>query len=155
MLFTRTAVAVGVAVALMPSDPEKQQALLASTQENVAWAATYCEREPDACDQAKAVWDGFVAKAQFGAQLAKELAGQYAEVKAGQAASDGAEAGAQTAMYDASEQPPLEQVAYAEPAPKPARPARARTTTLKPLPVKVHRAPAAPDVKPWDQFQPD
>jgi hypothetical protein len=130
MLFMRTALVCGVAVALLPSDPAKQQALLAGAHQGLQWAMTYCDRQPAQCMQAQVTWDSFVTKAQFGLQLASEMADRY-----------GSKA-----------EPPKK----AEPAPvpvkQPARRTKAPTTTIEPLRVRTLDAPAAPD-KRWDSFQ--
>ncbi len=140
MFFMRTALVVGTVVVLLPSDPDKQQALLASTHDKVVWAMTYCDREPAQCDQAKTAWDGFVSKAQFSAKLVGEMADRYAQ------SADAGTAGVE-------EPPPqlAETVAPLTQQPK----AKTRTATLQPKPVRIYRAPAAPTTGTWDQFQPD
>jgi hypothetical protein len=74
MFFFRTAMVVGVAIALMPSDPEKQQALIDSAREKTVWVMTYCDREPESCSKAGDMWSAFLAKAEFAGRLAAEVA---------------------------------------------------------------------------------
>jgi hypothetical protein len=74
MFVFRTAVVVGIAIALMPSDPEKQQALIDGAREKTVWVMTYCDREPDNCSKAGDMWSAFLAKAEFAGRLAAEVA---------------------------------------------------------------------------------
>ncbi|MFO1169340.1 MAG: hypothetical protein U1E49_00045 [Hyphomicrobiaceae bacterium] len=74
MYLFRTAVVLGIAVALMPSDPEKQQALISTAREKTVWVMTYCDREPDTCTQAQGAWSAFLAKAEFAGRLVGEVA---------------------------------------------------------------------------------
>ena len=74
MYLFRTAVVLGVAVALMPSDPAKQQALISTAREKTIWMMTYCDREPETCTQAQGAWSAFLAKAEFAGRLVGEIA---------------------------------------------------------------------------------
>ena len=74
MFLFRTAVVIGIGVALMPSDPEKQQALIDGAREKTVWVMTYCDREPDTCTKAGDMWSAFLAKAEFAGRLAAEVA---------------------------------------------------------------------------------
>ncbi len=74
MFLFRTALVVGIGVALMPSDPEKQQALVEGAREKTVWVMTYCDREPETCSKAGDMWSGFLAKAEFAGRLAAEVA---------------------------------------------------------------------------------
>ena len=74
MLFFRTAVVAGIAIALMPSEPESQQALISSAREKAVWVMTYCDREPETCTTAGSAWSGFLAKAEFAGRLVAEIA---------------------------------------------------------------------------------
>ena len=74
MLLFRTAVVVGIAVALMPSDPDRQRALIDSAREKTVWVMTYCDREPETCTKANDTWSGFLAKAEFAGRLVGEIA---------------------------------------------------------------------------------
>jgi hypothetical protein len=78
MYLFRAAVVVGLAVALMPSDPEKQQALLVSARDKTVWVMTYCDREPETCTQAEGAWSAFLAKAEFAGRLVGEIASYQA-----------------------------------------------------------------------------
>lgn len=74
MFLFRTALVVGVGVALMPSDPEKQQALVDTAREKTVWVMTYCDREPETCSKAGDMWSAFLAKAEFAGRLTAEIA---------------------------------------------------------------------------------
>jgi hypothetical protein len=74
MFLFRSAVVLAVAVALMPSDPEKQQALIDGAREKTVWVMTYCDREPESCSKAGEMWSAFLAKAEFAGRLAAEVA---------------------------------------------------------------------------------
>lgn len=80
MYLFRTAVVMGVAVALMPSDPEKQHALISTAREKTVWVMTYCDREPATCTQAQGAWSAFLAKAEFAGRLVGEIASYQAGV---------------------------------------------------------------------------
>jgi hypothetical protein len=77
MYIIRTVAGVGLAVALLPSDPQGQEALLRNAQDKMTWVMTYCARQPEQCQQARDTWDATLIKAQFGMQLASELVQQY------------------------------------------------------------------------------
>lgn len=79
MSLVRTALVLGVLVYAMPTDPQKQQALIHSASDTLVWAATYCDREPETCRQAGAVWSQVVLKAKFGVALASDLASKWSE----------------------------------------------------------------------------
>jgi hypothetical protein len=130
MLLMRTALVCGVGVALLPSDPAKQQDLLAGAHDKVQWAMTYCDREPVQCKQAQQTWDGFVTKAQFGMRLAGEMADSYA---ASPPARD-----------------PVQRLEA--PVKQPVKRSKVPMTTIEPLRVRTLEAPAAP-AKRWDSFQ--
>lgn len=65
---------VAVGVALLPSDRERQSELYARAASAAEWAVSFCDRNPAACTQANSAWQTFVAKAEFGARLAYDLA---------------------------------------------------------------------------------
>lgn len=78
MFGLRTIVVVGAAIMLLPSDPAAQQALVNSVQSNAQWALTYCDREPESCDRAKAAAVQFGEKLKFAAKLAGDVIRQQA-----------------------------------------------------------------------------
>ena len=79
MSLIRTAVVVGIAIYALPTDPEKQQALIHSASDTLVWGATYCNREPETCKQAGVVFNAAVQKAKFGLALASDVAGKWSE----------------------------------------------------------------------------
>jgi hypothetical protein len=68
----RAAIVVGAVVALLPSDREQQQKLIARASDAATWVTTYCDRNAATCAQANEHWKTFVAKAEFGAKLVYE-----------------------------------------------------------------------------------
>jgi hypothetical protein len=133
MFFFRTALICGVGIALLPSDPAKQQALLETAGDKFSWAMTYCQRQPEQCTQAKVAWDGFVTKAQFGARLATDLVDRYAATPA------------------AADEPEPEKLA---PAPAKQQQKRPKPAVVEPIRVRIYKAPAAPaNAADWDSFK--
>ena len=72
-----TGILVAVVVAVLPADREQQARLYDRAATAVHWTATFCDRNGPTCAQAGVVWSGFVQKAQFGAEMAYELAMKY------------------------------------------------------------------------------
>lgn len=73
MFFLRTAVIIGAAVLLLPTD-EKQQARLHGTAAYaVERATTFCDRNPQTCRSGSDLWATFLKKAEFGGRLAMDL----------------------------------------------------------------------------------
>jgi hypothetical protein len=73
MFLIRTALIVGAAVLLLPTD-EKQQARLHSTASYaVERATTFCDRNAQTCRNAGELWATFLKKAEFGGRLAMDL----------------------------------------------------------------------------------
>ncbi|MEZ5923894.1 MAG: hypothetical protein R3D57_05865 [Hyphomicrobiaceae bacterium] len=79
MFLFRAAVVAGIAIALMPSDPDRQQALIGSAREKAVWVMTYCDREPETCTQAGTAWSAFLAKAEFAGRLVAEIVSYQVE----------------------------------------------------------------------------
>jgi hypothetical protein len=79
MSLIRTVVVLGAVVYAMPSDPQKQQALIHSASDTIIWGATYCQREPETCRQAEAALGVAVQKAKFGLALASDVASRWSE----------------------------------------------------------------------------
>lgn len=77
MSLVRTAVVVGLAIAMMPSDKAQQAALYDKAAAAVAWTATFCDRNEATCTQAAAAWTIFKAKAEFAGGLAYDAAIAY------------------------------------------------------------------------------
>lgn len=65
---------VAVGVALLPSDREKQAVLYTRAASATQWTMTFCDRNASTCSQASTAWQTFLAKAEFGARLAYDMA---------------------------------------------------------------------------------
>lgn len=74
MGIVRTALVVGIVVAVMPSDPDQQRKLRQTATDAVHWAANYCDREPKACERGGQMWVALKDKAAFAAHMAFDLA---------------------------------------------------------------------------------
>src|SRR5476651_1931884 len=74
MSIVKIGILVAIVVAVLPADKEQQARLYDRATNAVHWTATFCDRNGPTCSQAKVLWSGFVQKAQFGAQMAYELA---------------------------------------------------------------------------------
>ncbi len=87
----RIAVVVAAGVALLPSDRESQDKLYDRAASATTWAMTFCDRNTATCEQGAQLWTKFVAKAEFGAKVALDLArDRYSgDVVIGNADSDG------------------------------------------------------------------
>ncbi len=70
----RIATVVAIGVALLPSDKEQQQRLYERAGASAEWVITFCDRNTTVCAKSAELWTQFVAKAQFGAQLAYDMA---------------------------------------------------------------------------------
>ena len=79
MSLIRTALVMGVVIYALPTDPKKQQELVASASDTIVWGATYCQREPETCKQAGVVMSTAVEKAKFGLALAADVASKWSE----------------------------------------------------------------------------
>ncbi len=77
MSLLRVGILVALVVAVLPADKEQQSRLYDRAADAVHWTATFCDRNGPTCKQAASLWSAFVAKAQFGAHMAYELAVQY------------------------------------------------------------------------------
>lgn len=78
MSLLRTGIVVACGVALLPADKDQQQQVFTQASQAAGWLATYCSREPEKCEQAAVLWDGFKEKAMFAGQLALEASQTYA-----------------------------------------------------------------------------
>ncbi|MEO1543592.1 MAG: hypothetical protein AAFR75_06200 [Pseudomonadota bacterium] len=56
MSVIRLVALTAIAVSIIPHDPQKREAILINTRENVTWLLATCEREPDVCDQLNQNW---------------------------------------------------------------------------------------------------
>jgi hypothetical protein len=74
MSLFRTAVVLSLGVAVMPSDPAQQAALYERAATTAHWTMTYCDRNGAQCQLAGALWETFLAKAQFAGKLAYDVA---------------------------------------------------------------------------------
>ena len=74
MSIVKIGILVAIVVAVLPADKEQQARLYDRAATAVHWTATFCDRNGPTCSQAKVMWSAFVQKAQFGAQMAYELA---------------------------------------------------------------------------------
>ena len=70
----RIATVAAIGIALLPSDKEQQQKLYERAGATAEWVVTFCDRNATVCTKSAELWTQFVAKAQFGAQLAFEMA---------------------------------------------------------------------------------
>ncbi|MFT3731024.1 MAG: DUF5330 domain-containing protein [Hyphomicrobium sp.] len=70
----RIATVAAIGIALLPSDKEQQQRLYERAGATAEWVVTFCDRNATVCTKSAELWTQFVAKAQFGAQLAYEMA---------------------------------------------------------------------------------
>ncbi len=82
----RLAIIVSCAVAALPSDKMQQARLYESAASAAHWAGTYCDREPEKCEQAAAFWEQFKSKAQFAAGVAYDAMQRYSTVASNAAA---------------------------------------------------------------------
>jgi len=83
MSIIRTGLLVAAVVALLPADRQQQAHLFDRAASAVHWTATFCDRNGPTCTQAGSLWSAFMTKAQFGAQMAYELAQKYSKPEAG------------------------------------------------------------------------
>jgi len=79
MSLIRTGLVLGAVIYMMPTDSKRQAEMIHTASDTLVWGVTYCDREPAACNQAKAVWAQMVEKAKFGAALASDLAQKWSE----------------------------------------------------------------------------
>ena len=70
----RIATIVAVGVALLPSDRDQQQRLYERAGSTAQWVVTFCDRNGPTCATGSELWSQFVAKAEFGAKLAYDMA---------------------------------------------------------------------------------
>lgn len=73
MFLLRTAVIIGAAVLLLPTDEKQQARLHSSASYAVERATTFCDRNPQTCRNGSELWATFLKKAEFGARLAMDL----------------------------------------------------------------------------------
>lgn len=73
----RIATVAAIGIALLPSDKEQQQRLYERAGATAEWVVTFCDRNATVCAKSAELWTQFVAKAQFGAQLAFEMAREH------------------------------------------------------------------------------
>ncbi len=83
MSIVRVGIIVAVVVAVLPADKQQQARLYDRAASAVHWTATFCDRNGPTCSQAGELWSAFVQKAQFGAQMAYELAQKYSSSQSG------------------------------------------------------------------------
>jgi hypothetical protein len=74
MSIVKIGILVALVVAVLPADKEQQARLYDRAAGAVHWTATFCDRNGTTCEKAGDLWQAFVKKAQFGAQMAYELA---------------------------------------------------------------------------------
>jgi Family of unknown function (DUF5330) len=73
----RIATVAAIGIALLPSDKDQQQRLYDRAGSTAEWVVTFCDRNATVCTKSAELWTQFVAKAQFGAQLAYEMAKEH------------------------------------------------------------------------------
>jgi hypothetical protein len=79
MSIVKVGILVALVVAVLPADKEQQARLYDRAAGAVHWTATFCDRNGTTCEKAGDFWHAFVKKAQFGAQMAYELALKYSK----------------------------------------------------------------------------
>jgi hypothetical protein len=70
----RIATFAAVGIALLPSDKDQQQRLYDRAGATANWVITFCDRNATVCAKSSELWSQFVAKAEFGAKLAYDMA---------------------------------------------------------------------------------
>lgn len=83
MSLIRVGILVAAVVAVLPADRQQQARLYDRAATAVHWTATFCDRNGPTCAQAASLWSAFLTKAQFGAQMAYELAQRYTKPERG------------------------------------------------------------------------
>jgi len=73
MSFFKTAVILGIGIALLPSDRESQRTLTQAALSATANARSFCDTRPNICLSREEVWDAFITKAGFAVSLSQEL----------------------------------------------------------------------------------
>ena len=73
MSIVRTALLLGVVVAVLPTDEAQQARFYQQVSSAAHWAVTFCARNAATCTAAGEAWSGFVKKAEFGARLAYDI----------------------------------------------------------------------------------
>lgn len=81
----RIATFAAIGIALLPSDRDQQQRLYDRAGATANWVVTFCDRNAAVCAKSSELWSQFVAKAEFGAKLAYEMARERAASGAGTA----------------------------------------------------------------------
>lgn len=74
----RIATFAAIGIALLPSDKEQQRRLYDRAGATANWVVTFCDRNAAACAKGSELWSQFVAKAEFGAKLAYDMARERA-----------------------------------------------------------------------------
>lgn len=69
----RLAAVAALGIALLPADREQQTALYERAATTTKWVVTFCDRNAFTCEQSASLWDQFVKKAHFAAQLAYDV----------------------------------------------------------------------------------
>jgi len=73
----RLATIAAIGIAMLPSDKEQQQRLYQRAGDTAEWVVTFCDRNATVCAKSAELWTQFVAKAQFGAELAYNMAREH------------------------------------------------------------------------------
>lgn len=89
----RLGVVVAIGIAILPSDAKKQAELYDRAASAARWTVTFCDRNGVACEQAGALWQQFLAKAEFGAKMAYDAMRE--QKKADQLAAEDSGSGSQ------------------------------------------------------------
>lgn len=74
MFLVRTAFWLGIVVMILPTDKSTQDKLHTASGAALASAKTFCDRNGAICDKSAQTWSLFKTKAEFGVQLALNLA---------------------------------------------------------------------------------
>jgi hypothetical protein len=78
MSMIRTGVFISCCLFMLPADPAQREQVIAQASQTVAWARTYCEREPVKCEQAAGVLHSVKDKAFAAARISLDAYQQYA-----------------------------------------------------------------------------
>lgn len=73
MFIIRTALVLGAAVLLLPTDEKQQAKLYGTATHAVERIGGFCGRNPETCKQGGELWAVFAKKAEFGGRLVLDL----------------------------------------------------------------------------------
>lgn len=74
MSLLRTIILGAAVIAVLPTDPAKQERLQQTVADAAHWSMTFCDRNAKTCEQAASTWETFKQKAQFAGEVVIDLA---------------------------------------------------------------------------------